>query len=304
MSLQQEFIPLKYHLDLWNDITPIEQFTEKIDILLINYQKDYEQLMKYFRGIIEKKEISFRVYQLTSEIIDENATNYMAWHIRRLCIDQIKEIDLNTELNWLDKMMIINQKNYQIWHHRKVLIDKLNDCSHEKNVLGKVFKSDSKNFHAWTHRIWMIRRFNNIENEFEFIENLLNDDIKNNSVWNYRFFLINYINGNEIKDNIIYDEIKYSLKKIKECVINESAYCYLRGWIIKMKKKFNDYPEIKNDLLELCKNNEVNHIHSMLLDIYEEEGNKEKVEEEVKILCELDYIRKKYYLWRKAHFQK
>ena len=192
MSLQQEFIPLKYHLDLWNDITPIEQFTEKIDILPINYQKDYEQLMKYFRGIIAKKEISFRVYQLTTEIIDENATNYMAWHIRRLCIDQIKEIDLNTELNWLDKMMIINQKNYQIWHHRKVLIDKLNDCSHEKNVLGKVFKSDSKNFHAWTHRIWMIRRFNNIENEFEFIENLLNDDIKNNSVWNYRFFLINY----------------------------------------------------------------------------------------------------------------
>ena len=119
------------------------------------------------------------------------------------------------------------------------------------------------------------------------IRNKSNGSINNNSVWNYRFFLINYINGNEIKDNIIYDEIKYALNKIKECVNNESAYCYLRGWIIKMKKKFNDYPEIKNELLELCKNNEVNHIHSMLLDIYEEEGNKEKeIQKEKKLVLE------------------
>ena len=55
MTIQQEYIPLKNHLDLWNDITPIEQFSEKIDILLINYPKDYELLMKYFRGILEKK---------------------------------------------------------------------------------------------------------------------------------------------------------------------------------------------------------------------------------------------------------
>ena len=93
MESKEEYIPLKNHLDLWNDITPIEQFSEKIDILRINYQKDYEQLMKYFRGILAKKEISLRVYQLTTEIIDENATNYMAWHIRRLCIDKIKIIN-------------------------------------------------------------------------------------------------------------------------------------------------------------------------------------------------------------------
>ena len=50
---------------------------------------------------------------------------------------------------------------------------------------------------------------------------------------------------------IIEDEINYTLNKIKICIFNESAYCYLRGWIIKMNKKFNDYPEIKNELLEL-----------------------------------------------------
>ena len=40
----------------------------------------------------------------------------------------------------------------------------------------------------------------------------------------------------------------------------------------------------------------------MLLDIYEEEGNKESFNEEVQILYELDYIRKKYYLRRKEYF--
>ena len=198
------YIPLKDHLDLWKDIIPISQFSESITIARMNYPEEYKELMDYFRGIISKKEISLRVYELTTEVIKENATNYVAWYIRRLCIDKIKEINLNNELLWLDSIMVLNQKNYQIWHHRKVIIDKLNDCSHEKNIMEKVFKSDSKNFHAWTHRIWMIRRFNNIENEFEFIENLLNDDIKNNSVWNYRFFLVNYINGNNIKINLIY----------------------------------------------------------------------------------------------------
>ena len=296
------YIPLKDHLDLWKDIIPISQFSESITIARMNYPEEYKELMDYFRGIISKKEISLRVYELTTEVIKENATNYVAWYIRRLCIDKIKEINLNNELLWLDSIMVLNQKNYQIRHHRKVIIDKLNDCSHEKNIMEKVFKSDSKNFHAWTYRIWMIRRFNNIENEFEFIENLLNDDIKNNSVWNYRFFLVNYINGNIINNNVIEDEINYALNKIKICIFNESAYCYLRGWIVKMKKKFSDFPQIKNCLIELCKDSQINHIHSMLLDIYEEEGNKESFNEEVQILCELDYIRKKNYLWRKEYF--
>ena len=34
-----------------------------------------------------------------------------------------------------------------------------------------------------------------------------------------------------------------------------------------MKKKFADFPQIKNCLIELCKDSQINHIHSMLLDI-------------------------------------
>ena len=187
-----------------------------------------------------------------------------------------------------------------------MIVDKLNDCSFEKPILREVFEDDAKNFHAWCHRIWMIRRFHNVEGEFEFIEELLGYDIKNNSVWNYRFFLVNYTKIEEGKDQenekVIADEIKYALEKIKKAPNNESAYSYLRGYITKFNKKYNDYKEIKETLLEINKNGSVNHAWSMLLDIYEEEKDKKLANEAVEELMTLDYIRKKYWGWRKENF--
>lgn len=179
---------LENFLNQWESITPLPQFSEDVKILKIRYSKEETKLMDIFRAILQTKEVSLRVYFLTSIVIDFFPTNYMAWVKRRECIDKVKEIDPQNELNWLDELMVVNQKNYQIWHHRKLLIEKLNDSTHEKKILDDVFQSEPKNFHAWTHRIWMIRRFNNIEGEFDFIDKMLEKDIKNNSVWNYRFF--------------------------------------------------------------------------------------------------------------------
>ena len=39
----------------------------------------------------------------------------------------------------------------------------------------------------------------------------------------------------------------------------------------------------------------------LLLDYYEEEKNKEKFEEMIEKLIKVDYIRKKYYRWRKEN---
>jgi len=291
---------------LFNDITPIEQFSDKIDILKLDDNSKSNQIMNYFRAILVKHEISERVYDFTEEVIKINPSNYIAWVIRRECIDQLENITFEKELMWLDNIMVKTAKCYQIWHHRKVLIDKYNDCSHEKDILQNVYESDTKNFHAWTHRIWMIRRFNNTEGEFEFIDKCLKEDIKNNSVWNYRFFLINYLYNKEEKnlnEVIIPKEIEYSLEKIKICPVNESVFCYLRGYIIKYNKKYLDYPLIKKTLLELCTEWNINHIFSMLLDIYEEEKNKEKCEECINKLIILDYIRKKYWNWRKVNLK-
>jgi len=292
-------------LNEWNNITPLPQFSDKVKVLKIRYSKQETKLMDIFRAVLQTKEISLRVYILTSIVIDFFPTNYMAWVKRRECIDKVKEIDPQSELNWLDELMVPNQKNYQIWHHRKLLIEKLNDSSHEKRVLDDVFQSEPKNFHAWTHRIWMIRRFNNIEGEFDFIDKMLEQDIKNNSVWNYRFFLVQFVNGNKLDKEIIEKEIKYAIEKIKKNNINECPYCYIRGYINKFKYKFNDFPFIKEELEKIIekKENENNSFCLMLLlDFYEEEKKEKEFKETIEKLTKIDYIRKKYYSWRLKNF--
>jgi len=170
-----QFIPFKKRGDIWSDIEPVPQFSDNVEILKIDYSNDVREINDYFRAILQNNEISIRAYNLTTEMINTSATNYMAWYHRRLCLDNIKELDLQSELNWLDSITVENQKNYQIWHHRKVLVEKLNDPTHEKPLLDEVFKDEPKNFHAWCHRIWVVRRFDLIQGEMDYIESKLEE---------------------------------------------------------------------------------------------------------------------------------
>lgn len=300
--MENEFHSKEDSLEEWNDIPPVPQFSDQVKILKIKYSKRERKIMDIFRGVLQSKELSVRVYKLTTLVIEEFPSNYTAWVLRRECINKVKEIDPREELAWLDNQMVENQKNYQIWHHRKLLIELLNDASHEKKVLDAVFQSEPKNFHAWSHRIWMIRRFNNVEGEFDFIEYMLMNDIKNSSVWNYRFFLILFINNNKINKDIIEKEINYAIEKIKLYPVNEAPYCYIRGFITKFGHKYNEFEFVKNKLekiVEMIKNNSYGLM--LLLDYYEEEKNEQKFNETIDKLVEIDYIRKKYYGWRKEH---
>ena len=300
--MENESISLDSFLEQWGDYSPVPQFSDNVQILKIKYSKQDRKLLDFFRGVLLSKEISFRVYKLTTLVINDFPSNYVAWVLRRQCINEVKEIDPYQELNWLDKKMVENQKNYQIWHHRKLLIEKLNDASHEKRVLDEVFEFEPKNFHAWSHRIWMIRRFNNIEGEFDFIENMLKNDVKNNSVWNYRFFLILFTNNNKLDKNIVEQEIKYALEKIKLCPINECPYCYIRGYINKFGYKYNDFVYVKEEIekiIQIEKNNSYGLM--LLMDYYEEEKNEKKFNETIEELIKEIFIRKKYYGWRKEN---
>ena len=289
-------------INQFDDISPVQQFSDQVQILKIKYSKNDRKLLDIFRGVLVSKEISVRVYNLTTLVIKNFPANYVAWIVRRQCLNQIKEIDAKEELNWLDKQMVENQKNYQIWHHRKLLIELLNDASHEKKVLDNVFESEPKNFHAWSHRIWMIRRFNNVEGEFDFIESMLKSDVKNNSVWNYRFFLIQFVNKNNIDKNIVEQEIKYAIEKIKFCPINECPYCYIRGYITKFGYKYNDFKYVKEEVEKIVEQDKNNSYGMMLLmDYYEEEKDEKKFNEIIDELIKVDYIRKKYYGWRREN---
>lgn len=291
--------------ELEKELTPVPQFSDKIEVLQIKYTEQGKRLMNIFRAIFLSKEISIRVYELTSMVIDFYPTNYVAWVLRRKCLDKIKEIDPYQELLWLDDLMLENQKNYQIWHHRKLLIEKINDASHEKKVLDDIFKYEPKNFHAWTHRIWMIRRFNNIEGEFDFIDKMLENDIKNNSVWNYRFFLVQFVNNNKLNKDIVEKEINYAIEKIKLEPINECPYCYIRGYITKFGYKYNDFIFVKEELEKIVEKEENDSYGLMLLlDFYEEDKNENKFNGIIEKLIKIDFIRKKYYKWRKSNYKK
>ena len=289
-------------INQFDDISPVQQFSDQVQILKIKYSKNDRKLLDIFRGVLVSKEISVRVYNLATLVIKNFPANYVAWIVRRQCLNQIKEIDAKEELNWLDKQMVENQKNYQIWHHRKLLIELLNDASHEKKVLDNVFESEPKNFHAWSHRIWMIRRFNNVEGEFDFIESMLKSDVKNNSVWNYRFFLIQFVNKNNIDKSIVEQEIKYAIEKIKFCPINECPYCYIRGYITKFGYKYNDFKYVKEEVEKIVEQDKNNSYGMMpLMDYYEEEKDEKKFNEIIDELIKVDYIRKKYYGWRREN---
>ena len=287
--------------ELEKDIQPIPQFSPEVTIMQIKYTPEEKRIMNIFRGVILSKLISLNVYKLTTIVIGFFPTNYAAWVIRRECINQLPEIKKEEEFKWLDDIIIINQKNYQIWHHRKLLIDKFEDVSHEKNVMDQVFKYEPKNFHAWSHRIWMIRRFNNTEGEFEFIDEMLRCDIKNNSAWNYRFFLVQYMNF-KMEKNIVEQEIKYAMDKIKLTPVNECPYSYIRGYLKKYGYKFSDFSFIKEEIEKIVEKDEKNQYGlNLLLDIYEEEKSEKKYIETIEKLIKIDFIRKKYYNWRKQN---
>lgn len=297
------------NVDDFKDVEPVPQFSDKVEILQIQFPEEYRTLMDYFRGILAKDEISVRAYHLTTVVLEYTPTNYTAWHHRRKCLDMCKELSLQTEIEWLDSIMIENQKNYQIWFHRKVLIEKMNDPSREINILNEVFDDDEKNFHAWCHRIWVMRRFNICEGEFDYIEKQLTKDIKNNSAWNYRFFLVNFqkIGKNpspELLKKVINEEINYAIEKIKICPVNESAYSYLRGFLTTFKRSYSEFPQIKQLMLDISNEGRINHTLSMLVDIYEEEKDIAKAIEIIDELTILDYIRKKYWGWRKENLPK
>ena len=127
--------------------------------------------------------------------------------------------------------------------------------------------------------------------------------MRNNSVWNYRFFLIKLTNENKFSENLIQSEINYTLEKITEVPFNESPYSYIRGLLKEVGYKFSKFPEIKNFVEKIIElNPKCSYAYSLLLDIYEEYKDKEnytKIDNIISNLLECDYIRKKYWLWRK-----
>jgi len=286
----------------FQDVVPLLQDDGPFPVCPIAYTEKFLDTMNYFRAMLQSDERSVRSLGVTTEVIQLNPANYTAWYFRRLILEALK-VDYKIELEFTTRIALEHPKNYQIWHHRHVLIEALNDPSGELEFTAEILSDDSKNYHAWSHRQWVIRKFNLWSTELDFCEKLLTDDIQNNSTWNQRYFVVNYFG---LTDNLILTEIEYAKEKISKKPSNESAWNYLVGLI--KGRKFSEFPVIE----AFCEENKkkwptCSHVIAVLVDCFEETGNKEKIELAInhcdKLISGLDDIHKKYWIWRRSQLQ-
>ncbi|KAF9178612.1 CAAX geranylgeranyltransferase alpha subunit [Haplosporangium sp. Z 767] len=183
----------------------------------------------------------------------------------------------------------------------------------ELEVIAEALLEDSKNHHAWSYRQWVLNHFGPgpwWEEELEYIDDLLTVDVRNNSAWNQRFFVISQ-GPNGLSKDIVDREVAYAKKKIERTPSNESPWTYLTGVLNKAKHPLSEIKEFCEDLLTLPRANFSPHLHSTLLDIYEQEAKEQKraeslerAKEEAVMLAEkVDTIRSKYWNWRKSQLK-
>ena len=234
------FVPfLERSGDNWRDIEPVAQYEEGLaPICAINYKKDYQEVMSYFRAVLKAKEVSERAFRLTEEVIDFSEGNYTAWYYRRKLLEELK-MPLEDEMRWLQTNGLSMEKNFQIWHHRKCIAEILGDdrldLAAEMQFLHDIFSSDRKNYHAWSYRTWLVERFQLWTDELDFVDQMLAVDRGNNSVWSYRYFILNKAPLGLFKQaapgtvEFVRSEVEFVLPRLREDLGNEACWVYLRG---------------------------------------------------------------------------
>ncbi|CAK9292537.1 unnamed protein product [Gordionus sp. m RMFG-2023] len=135
----------------WEDVRPLSQNTDDINVVSIQYSEKFKDAYDYLRALLVKNEISKRSLYLTRDCVLLNPANYTVWHYRRKLLIGLNE-DWEKELEFTAYLLENNSKNYQLWHHRSIVVQKLDDASKELSFTHLIFRDDPKNYHAWQHR--------------------------------------------------------------------------------------------------------------------------------------------------------
>ncbi|RWS31846.1 protein farnesyltransferase/geranylgeranyltransferase type-1 subunit alpha-like protein [Leptotrombidium deliense] len=270
---EEDFVPYSERSE-WSDIKPVPQIEAENAIVTIAYSSRFRDVFDYFRAILAKDERSDRAFDLTTDCIALNPSNFTVWYFRRILLQSLKK-DLREELRFLENVILDNHKNYQVWQHRKALIQMLNEASDEKRFTEDILKIDSKNYHCWQHRQWFVQQFNLWDGELQFLEQLINDDIRNNSAWNHRFFVIN--NTCSLSDmQVVEQEVNFTISKIKLTPHNESAWNYLRGILRECGlNKLKQVMEMCNELYSEPNRVRSSHLVAFMIDCIEETLDKQ-----------------------------
>ena len=188
-------------------------------------------------------------------------------------------------------------------------IDHLPDT--ETAFLDRMFRKDAKNYHAWSYRQWLVRYFDMWDSEMPAIEKLLDEDVRNNSAWNHRWFVIfarytdperHTVRRNDayapVPDNVVDDEIEYTMEAIKKAPQNQSPWLYLRGVLRRQRRPLLTLKPFVETFADLDDEDNVRSSHALeyLADVYAEEQNKEKAVAALNLLSRrYDPIRKNYW---------
>lgn len=203
--MEEDYVPLSERPE-WSDIQPTPEFTPAPPVAPIAYSEKckiylVQEIMGYFRTITSLNERSQRAFDLTTEVISVTPGFYTAWHYRKGLVDELN-IDLQQEMDYLNRLGPMLPKNYQLWYYRREIMDRLNDPTDELEYLEGILEPDQKNVHVWGYRQWVVKRFNLWEEELKFVEELIESDPRNNSAWNQRRYVLENMGGYNSRDRV------------------------------------------------------------------------------------------------------
>jgi hypothetical protein len=115
--------------------------------------------------------------------------------------------------------------------------------------------------------------------------------------------LVNHLNPQKNED-VVKNEINYTLSKLKITPMNESGYSYIRGFMVDgfTLKQFQQICTTMEEIIEDFK--ECHFAYSLLLDTeIDKNVNEPKILDLFETLIKLDYIRRKYWAWRKSNYK-
>jgi len=110
----------------------------------------------------------------------------------------------------------------------------------------------------------------------------------------------------QISGEVLEKEVEYTIQWIKKAPNNESPWAYIKGLF--RGKKYSNYPKLVQLFVEFRdKYITSSHVHSLLLDIYEEQSTKESLQKAVEFCTmlevNLDNLHRKFWNYRRSKVQ-
>eukprot|EP00835_Amoeboradix_gromovi_P000834 NODE_31_length_32452_cov_0.352672.p14 type:complete len:245 gc:universal NODE_31_length_32452_cov_0.352672:26009-26743(+) len=232
----------------YDDLVLKDDLTTENSVCAINYSEDFRQL--HLAWIQLHEEESERVFHLSTLLIQRNPSHYTVY-IDRIKMVKVLKKSLTNELQFINEIIMSNQKNYQVWNYRQSIVmllledleaevgrnaviptehiefqSKAQLIESELDFVHDGLEIEPKNYHAFTYLYHLLPWFNEkiLSNELLFTLEQINVDVYNNSIWHYRMQLLK--KSKDWKESEI-ELVLASLEKSKE---NESVWAHIAGY--------------------------------------------------------------------------